>query len=241
MGKFRSILSRLTHREEVANTPAMRADLVDKFKALIEKYETTEDLPDDFRRDVEQSIIAVLDLADTVSEPHYAIDEVIHCIVITHAGLNRLLDHTRRARPRTRGFAILDIEAKTMLSGFFFNSEVEAQAMVANLSAIAPTKHYAVKPAEISSFYVHQPAIAPPIVPKLSDIQINPEATPSWQTPPPSPSTPGLPPLPTQSEIEKLVASGGPKPPPIGSLPRMMDRTERGGTSSTQDRKHEHR
>lgn len=220
---FRSLLQRLAKREEVINTPTMRADLVDKFKALLEKYETLEGIPDDFRKDVEQSLIAACDLADTISEPHYAIDEIIHSVVVQQAACNRLLDHARRARPRARGYAIIDLDAKVILSGFFFNSEIEAQAMVAQLSAIAPTKHYTSVQSEISSFYVHQPAVSvfqPPKLPSLPEISINKDATPSWQTPQQTTSTPGLPPLPTISEIDSLEKQSK-------NLPRFTKEMER--------------
>lgn len=154
---FRSFLTNVVKREQIAKTPEQRKNLAEAFTRLFEKLENIEGLSDDFKLDVEQALVGVCDLADTIVEPQYALDELLHAIVVLQAGLTTLLDHARRTRPRVVGYGIKNSTSQQLLPGFFFTSAGEASAMAANLNTLSPAVAYIVVETEQVCRYIAQP------------------------------------------------------------------------------------
>lgn len=191
MSSLRDLLSRIRPGDDFD-------DVATRIKRIIENYNRP-GIHKQFRQDVIQMIGSVLDLAESMSEKNYRIDEVFNDIAEIQQYMSLMLRHGLLARPRAVGFALLNTASGAIVPGFYA-SQQEADKQLNFLNTLNLTIPLIVVPAECVTSNILQPEeeqkgtptlIPPPVSassPTVNALKPNPPPASPFSTP--NPGTP---------------------------------------------------
>lgn len=162
MSGLRQMFLSLSRSEAVPapSTPEFKA-LQDRAGKLLEFYSTSTSINPDFCRDVFQLIVGTLDLAETMKEPYYSLDEYLHLSTTMSKLLSGLTIYARQARSKAAGWVIVTPSNGRIIPGFFA-SQGEALAQIEEYKLLAPGVSYIAQEAELSCATVKQPGVQLP-------------------------------------------------------------------------------
>lgn len=140
MTSLREMLSRLKPGEELSS------DTLARIETIIEAYNAPQ-LDPHFRSDILSAVGSVLDIAGTMSQRTYRIDELFTEIAKVQNYLSVLLQYGLVARPKVSGFALFNSLTGGFIPGFYTTQE-EALKQKAHYQALGITFPISVLPAE---------------------------------------------------------------------------------------------
>lgn len=160
-GSFRSLMDRLIHREPLPTKPES-SEASKRLELLLQSYRDNVSIHPDFQKDVIQLCMGAFDIAETLANPLYSVDEFLRSAGVLQAVLANLTQQVRTQRPKIDGFGIV-FEGNKKLLSYFSSSKEEAEKFISQLSAFSgqPTSSYAVIEVQLSSFFVKQPTQLP--------------------------------------------------------------------------------